>query len=250
MTLHAELLEQDDPAIGDELIRVTHEDGTTEQLRLHDYERLYALPGVYEAIVHDRLGCVSPARLAATLGAAVDGAGWRRADVRVLDVAAGNGVSGEALVAEGLGEGLVGSDIVPSARTAALRDRPNVYDQYLTLDLLALTAEQRRAIVQLRATALSCVAPVGDADSQVPPAALLAAAALLSDDAFVVYMHDPSYDVPDVITAERFAEVAGLAAQEVARERYVHRRTVNGEPFEMVGVVWRLRRAARDGQAQ
>lgn len=249
MVLRAELLEQDDPAIGDELIMVTHEDGTSEHLRLHDYERLYALPGVYEAIVHDRLGCVSPARLAAMLGAAVDDAGWRRDDVRVLDVAAGNGVSGEALVADGL-RVVLGTDIVPSARTAALRDRPDVYDEYLTLDLLALTADQRRAVMQLRANALSCVAPVGDAASQVPPSALLEAAALLSDDAFVVYMHQPHDGVPDVVTAERFAEVAGLAAEEVARERYVHRRTVNGAPFEMVGVVWRTRRPARGGQAQ
>ncbi|MGH2893636.1 MAG: hypothetical protein ACRDPM_10290, partial [Solirubrobacteraceae bacterium] len=75
---HAELIEQEDPAIGDEVIRVTHPDGRTEELRLHDYARLYSLPGVYEQIVQDRLGCASPAMIASLLGAAVDDAGWSR----------------------------------------------------------------------------------------------------------------------------------------------------------------------------
>ena len=51
---------QTDPLIGREIIEVRYEDGRVEELHLHDYERLYALPGAYEQIVSDRLGCVSP----------------------------------------------------------------------------------------------------------------------------------------------------------------------------------------------
>src|ERR1700761_5579457 len=98
----AELAEQDDPEIGREVIRVSHDDGRVEELHLHDYERLYALPGVYEQIVQERLGCRSPAQLAAMLGEAVDRLGWERDATRVIDIAAGNGVSGEALAAVGL----------------------------------------------------------------------------------------------------------------------------------------------------
>ena len=104
-------------------------------------------------------------------------------------------------------------------------------------------------LTALHANALSCVAPVGDARFR-------AAArrrswrprGLLAPDALVVYMHDPRArrGVPDAVTAAAVA-AAGLRrrhqAQELARERYVHRYTVNGEPFEMDGVVWRLRRA-------
>ena len=242
----AELAEQSDPEIGRELIRVRHEDGRVEELRLHEYERLYALPGVYEQIVQDRLGCRSPAQLAGMLAAAVDGAGWARAEARVLDIAAGNGVSGEALAAAGL-HPVLGTDIVQEARTAALRDRPGLYDDYLTLDLLALTADQRATLSAVRANALSCVAPVGDHSSELPPAVLVAAASLLAPDALVVYMHDPQRGVPDAVTAELWREGLGRAgthAQEIERRRYVHRYTVNGAPFEMDGVVWRLRRSA------
>jgi hypothetical protein len=244
MGLHAELLEQDDPRIGREVIRVRHEDGRVEELRLHEYERLYSLPGVYEQIVQERLGCTSPAKIASLLAAAVDAAGWARADVRVIDVAAGNGISGEALAAEGL-TAVLGTDIVPAAREAALRDRPGLYAEYLILDLLALTAEQARRLRSLRANALTCVAPVGDDASQVPVAAFLEAVGALADDAFVAYMHDPNYGVDDPVSAELFRGRLGLEAMEVARERYLHRRTVNGAPFEMVGVVWRLRRQAQ-----
>jgi hypothetical protein len=239
----AELVEQADPEIGQELIRVRHDDGRVEELRLHDYERLYALPGAYEQIVQDRLGCRSPATLAGMLADAADELGWARADVRVLDIAAGNGVSGEALAAEGL-RPVLGTDIVPAAREAALRDRPGVYGGYLTLDLLKLTADDRAALAALAANALSCVAPVGEHRSELPPAALIAGAGLLAPEALVVYMHDPHRGVPDAVTAELWREGlgSGTRADLLARRRYVHRRTVNGAPFEMDGVVWRLRR--------
>ena len=51
-------------------------------------------------------------------------------DEAVIDIAAGNGVSGEALAAQGL-HPVLGTDIVPAAREATLRDRPALYDEYL-----------------------------------------------------------------------------------------------------------------------
>ena len=122
---------------------------------------------------------------------------------------------------------------------------PALYDQYLTLDLLALTDDERAAVTALHANALSCVAPVGVHGSELPPEALVAAAGLLAPDALVVYMHDPNRGVPD---ADHGGGVgggwaAGTEAQELERRRYVHRHTVNGAPFEMDGVV--LAAAAR-----
>jgi hypothetical protein len=181
------------------------------------------------------------------LADAVDRLGWERDATRVLDIAAGNGISGEALAAAGL-HPVLGTDIVESAREAALRDRPGLYDDYLTLDLLHLSGDERASLTALRANALSCVAPVGTHGSELPPAALVAAASLLAPDALVVYMHDPHRGVPDAMTAQAWAAGLGRAgtgieAEQLERRRYLHRRTVNGDPFEMDGVVWRLRRA-------
>jgi predicted TPR repeat methyltransferase len=240
----AELAAQDDPEVGHELILVRHADGRTEELRLHDYERLYELPGVYEQIVQERLGCRSPDEIASMLGAAVDALGWDRAQTRVLDVAAGNGVSGQALVAQGL-RPVIGTDIVPSAREGALRDRPGVYDTYLTLDLLALTPDHEGAIRVRHPDVLACVAPVGEHSQQLPPVALAAAAGLLAPDALVAFMHDPTFGTPDQITPAFWVDRLGpgTRAEVLERRRYLHRYTVNGAPFEMDGVVWRLRRS-------
>lgn len=236
MNFAAELASEADPEqIGDEIVRVRYEDGGVDEFRLHDYARLYAVPGLYERIVQERLACRSPHEMAALIGGTVDGLGWDRAAVRVIDVAAGNGVSGEELAAAGL-RPVLGTDIVDAARVAALRDRPGVYGAYLTLDLPALTGEQRAAIRALRANVLSCVAPVGE--DQVPVAALTAAAALLEPDALVAYLHEFALGLPDGVTAEAFGP--GVAASELTRRRYVHRLTVSGRPFQMEAVVWRL----------
>jgi hypothetical protein len=235
---------QTDPLVGRELIEVRHDDGTVEQLRLHDYERLYALPGAYEEIVQDRLRCVSPAVIASLLGAAVDRLGRPRARVRAVDIAAGNGISGEALLAEGI-RPVLGTDIVDVAREAALRDRPDVYGEYLTLDLLALDLAQERHLRSLRADLLQCVAPVGDSGGQLPQAALAAAVRQLAPDSLVAYMHDPGPNPEDAVTYGFWRRELGsdVVATELTRHRYVHRQTVNGRPFEMNGVVWHIVRA-------
>jgi hypothetical protein len=235
---------QTDPLIGRELIEVRHDDGTVEELRLHDYERLYALPGAYEEIVQDRLRCVSPAVIASLLGAAIDRLGRPRASVRAIDIAAGNGISGEALLAEGI-RPVLGTDIVDVAREAALRDRPDVYGEYLTLDLLALDSEQERHLRSLRADVLQCVAPVGDSGRQLPQSALAAAVRLLEPDSLVAYMHDPGPNPEDAVTYGFWRRELGsdVVATELTRRRYVHRQTVNGRPFEMNAVVWHIVRA-------
>ncbi len=49
----------------------------------------------------------------------------------------------------------------------------------------------------------------------------------------------------DVVTAELWRDRLGVEATELARERYRHRQTVTGGAYEMVAVVWRLRRQAQ-----
>jgi hypothetical protein len=243
----AEFVDQTDPQIGDELVHVRFADGTAQEFRLHDYVRVYALPGLYEQLVQDRLECRSPQQVAAILAEAVDEVGWDRERVRAMDIAAGNGVSGEALAAVGL-RPFLGSDIVPAARAAALRDRPGLYDCYLTLDLLALSDGDRTLIRGMGADVLSCVAPVGE--HALPAEALAAAAALLKPDALVSYLHDVEIAGPDPVTVQLWRERlgAGVQAEELIRRRYVHRRLINGAPYEMEAVVWRLRRSGSQAQ--
>ena len=103
-------------------------------MHLHDYERLYRVPGLYEHIVQDLLGCRSPQ-------VAVDGLARAFAELEVdpvgavlLDMGAGTGLVGE--LARELGvSAIIGLDALPAARAASLRDRPGVYRDYLVGDL-------------------------------------------------------------------------------------------------------------------
>ena len=132
--------------------------------------------------------------------------------------APGNGVSGDALAAAGL-DPVVGLDLEPAARDAALRDRPGRYGAYLVADLAALAPAEEAAIRAAAPQALACVGSVGG--GHLPPAAVVAGLELLEPPALLAYAFDVGRG-PDPLR-ELLA-----AVPELARERYVHRRTVTG----------------------
>ncbi len=204
--------------------------GQVERLRVQDYERLYAVPGLYEEVVQRRLGCRTPDRMAALLAAAAAQLGREPASVRILDLGAGNGVSGEALAARGM-RPVVGLDILPAARDAALRDRPGVYDAYLAADLHALTPPEERLIRDATPNTLACVGSVGG--GHLPAEAVAAALELLPPDALVAY----AYDVE--LPADPLQELLA-GARQLARERALHRRTVTGGERHWEAVVVEL----------
>jgi predicted TPR repeat methyltransferase len=216
-------------------------DGHEERVRVQDYERVYAVAGLYEAIVHDHLRCQSPDRVAAMLARAARELGRAPRSVRVLDLGAGNGVSGQALAAQGL-QPVVAIDTEPAARAATLRDRPGLYEAYLIADVLALTAAQARTIRALAPNALACIGAIGL--DHVPPAALPAALGLLADDSLLAYTVSEATSAQD--GAEITARLSEIAARwrfdELARERYRHRLTVTGHPIWWEAVVVRARR--------
>jgi hypothetical protein len=232
---------QEDLPPGQEIVTVRFEDGRVEDLRLHDYERMYAVKGLYEEVVQRRLDCRSPERLASMLARATARVGWPLSATRVFDIGAGNGVSGEALAGHGL-RPVLGLDILPAARDAALRDRPGLYDAYLTADLLALTSEEQLTIRALAPNALACVGAIGS--NHVPPAALAAAIDLLADDALIVYAHALPRATAVAVAMPPATELVGAArsVQEIERRRYRHRFTVSRRPIHWEAVVLRAQR--------
>jgi predicted TPR repeat methyltransferase len=225
----------------EEDVEVRFADGRREQVRVQDYERVFAVRGLYEAIVVAKLRCRSPDRVASMLASAAQRLGRPAQSVRVLDLGAGNGVSGEALAAHDL-RPVVAIDIEPAARAAALRDRPNMYDTYLTADLLALTPTQAQAIRALTPNALACVGAIGL--GHVPPAALPAALELLADDSLLAYTVAATRGATDA--AEISVRLDSIQSQwlveELTRERYRHRLTVTGRPIWWEAVIARARR--------
>lgn len=64
------------------------------------------------------------------LADAMEGTSDDISDLADLDLGAGNGMVGEALVDRGV-ESVIGIDIIEEAAAAADRDRPHVYDDYI-----------------------------------------------------------------------------------------------------------------------
>ena len=212
----------------EETFEVTFDDGRIERFTMHDYGRVYAVPGLYEEVVQRMLGCATPDKIAELLARCATG------ELRVLDLGAGNGVSGEALAAAGL-RPVVAVDLEPEARAATLRDRPGLYDLVLTADIAALDDDDAAAVRALRPNALTLVGALGN--DHVAPAGLAAAASLLTDDALIAYAY-PDYE-DDATLQAALADLGALA--ELERERYVHRRTAAGGERTWEAVVVRLK---------
>jgi hypothetical protein len=215
---------------GGEVFTVEFAGGRVEEMRIHDYDRVFGVPGLYEEIVQRRLGCRTPGRMAAMLAGAAARIGWAPGDVRILDAGAGNGVSGEAFAALGM-RPVIGLDILPAARDAALRDRPDVYGAYLAADLCALGTEDEERIRDAAPNTLTCVGSVGG--GHLPPAAVAAALELLAPDALVAYAYDAVLPEDPLRTLLR-------GGRELARERALHRRTVTGGERHWEAVVVHL----------
>lgn len=132
--------------------------GGEEKIRLHDYRRLYEIPGLYHHLIYERLQCRSPQMLAEMLSRTVRQAGENPHELRVLDFGAGDGAGGRELRKRAACEMLVGIDIIPEAKAAAERENPGVYDFYYVMDLLNMDARDRQRI---RSLGLNCLFVAG-----------------------------------------------------------------------------------------
>src|SRR5439155_9831413 len=98
---------------------------------------------------HGILECQSPDVIAKLLKEELQQHGYEPDSLRVLDLGAGNGLVGERLRNIGVGT-LVGVDIIAEAREAAMRDRPDVYDEYHVADMTALPTEVHERLASPR----------------------------------------------------------------------------------------------------
>ena len=144
---------------GEEWIEYGPEDDR-RRIAFHDYAAIYAEPGLYEHVFYDTLRMRSTGEVVRLFGQTLADLGLDPAEQRVVDFGAGNGLGGEGLRALGVGE-LVGVDLEPMARTAAERDRPGVYGDYLVGDLGAWSEQELDRLRAHRPTAVVALSAVG-----------------------------------------------------------------------------------------
>jgi hypothetical protein len=205
--------------------------GEHDVVHLHDYTRIYAVPGLYEHVVQERLQCSSPQVAAEGFLRAVARVGLDASSMTVLDVGAGTGLVGERLRCGGV-ERVVGVDALPAARTACMRDRPGMYAGYLVGDL---ASRDSKLCTALRKYALEGLVSAGAfGGTHAPPAALANTLGILPPGAPVALTIDERWidgSDPDGFgfAVERLVDRGDLKLME--RTRFRHRITTTGEPI-------------------
>jgi SAM-dependent methyltransferase len=209
-----------------------------QRIRFHDYAEIYSRPGLYEQLFCSRLECTSPQRVVDLFEQVLLDFPDDAADLRVLELGAGNGMVGERLRALGVGS-IVGVDIIPEACVAAERDRPGVYDHYIVGDMTALATADRRRLESAAPNTLCVVAALGFGD--IPAAAFLAACETISVGGWLVFNikeqflrneTDPSGFAGLIQRLQRERKI-----QIQALRRYRHRLSVHGDPLHYVAIV-------------
>jgi SAM-dependent methyltransferase len=219
------------------VLRTGPEDEAAEEtVHLHDYTRVYGVPGLYEHVVQGLLGCRSPQVAAQGLVGALGELSLDPAALTVLDLGAGTGLVGE-LVRESGVQAAVGLDALPAAREAALRDRPEVYRDYLVGDLANPTAGLLERLREHRLQGLVSAGAFGA--THAPASALDTALALLAPGAPVAFTIDERWMQTDGPGGFRTGVAQLLSSGRLAqleRSRFHHRLTTTGEPvyYELI----------------
>lgn len=212
-------------------------DGQWQRVRLHDYHELYNIPGLYEGLFNRLLKCSSPIRVVSLLNEVLTESGENVNGLRVLDLGAGSGLVGYELQNLNV-DVVVGSDIIPEAKQATLRDRPWCYDEYYVADFTDLDEETEEAIRGFDLNALTCVAALGFGD--IPTEAFLKGLDLISTPGWV------GFNIKEAFVQEHDTSGFDATIRELAREgiiqieayrRYQHRLSCAGEPLYYIAMV-------------
>lgn len=224
----------------EEALLVRFADGRSERLRLHDYERVYAIPGLYEEVVQRRLRCRSPDRLGDLLVGCARADGVEPPRLAAFDLGAGNGVMGEALRARGI-RTIVGSDNIEAARAAAMRDRPGLYAEYLVGDTDELPRVPR-LIAEHGLNALVAAGALGF--GHITAASFHRLWSRFAAPAwFAVSVHEDLARAGGSDFGDYLAELGRREdrGEIIARERFAHRLTMAGDEIHYEAIVVRRR---------
>jgi SAM-dependent methyltransferase len=207
------------------------------KIRFHDYHEIYAIPGLYERLFIEKLGCKSPEVMTSLLLNEVSKSSASTSDLTVLDLGAGNGLVGEKLKQQGV-RSIVGVDIIFDAAEATRRDRPGVYDAYYVGDLRRLSAD---ALNRLRATNFNCLITVGALGfGDIQPLAFAQAFNLVIDNGWIAFnIKDEFLDAEDSTGFSNLInEMIDIGILKVkVMYRYRHRFSVDGVPLYYIAVV-------------
>lgn len=227
------VLDQDE-----EFFHVVTDDGH-ERIKIHEYDRVYDIPGLYEEVVYNRLQCDSPQVISDLLKETLQDHGEEQSPLRVLDFGAGNGIVGECLREVVKAEAIVGIDIIEEAKKAVKRDRPDIYDDYYVMDLSDPESHDQKKLSHWNFNALVTVAALGFGD--IPTQAFINAFNLVANNSWVVFNIKERFfsENDDTGYNEILQDMLGNNLNVYKKHHYCHRLSMAGDPLYYYAVVGR-----------
>jgi hypothetical protein len=222
----------------EEYFDLVSDDGR-ERIRIHEYDRVYNVPGLYEEVVYNKLQCNSPQVITDLLKDSMQKHGDSHAPLRVLDFGAGNGIVGEYLQEAVETESIVGVDIIEEAKKAVQRDRPGIYDDYYVMDLSDVNKGDKQKLDRWDFNALVTVAALGFGD--IPTQAFVNAFNLIENKSWVVFNIKDRFFSEDDESGynEILQKMIGNSLKVIKKHPYCHRLSMAGEPLHYYAIVGR-----------
>jgi predicted TPR repeat methyltransferase len=215
----------------------------SEKIRLHDYEKFYSVPGLYEEVLYERLKCNSPEVVCTLLKEEIERSEEEEEEeeerLRVLDFGAGNGMVGECLKEKIGCDTIVGVDIIEEALEATHRDRPGLYDDYYVMDFCQLEEREEKQLKKWDFNALVTVAALGY--DHICTRAFLNAFKLLEGHSWIAFNIKDRFlsEEDDSGFKQLLGTMMGDGLSVLQNERYCHRLSLAGEPLHYHAIVGR-----------
>ncbi|MEJ2166422.1 MAG: methyltransferase [Desulfobacterales bacterium] len=211
----------------------------SKRLRVHDYDEVYKIPGLYEEVVYEHLKCDSPRMVCSLLEQEINAGRGLKGDMRVLDFGAGNGVSGECLADKFDCSALIGLDIFSEAREAALRDRPEIYDAYYVMNLGEPSDKELQILEKWDFNVLLTVAALGYGD--IPTQGFINAFNLVQKNGWIAFNIKDRFmsDEDDTGYYDTLNAMMGDSLEVLKIHHYCHRLSMAGDPLHYYAVVGR-----------
>jgi len=209
-----------------------------EHIKFHDYVRIYRTPNLYETVFHERLKCQSPNVMKQLFYDHLEESDFSTERLRILDFGAGNGLVGDAL-STGHPELIVGIDILDAAKEAALRDRQNVYKDYLVADMGNPDEKTLNHLQSFEFNAMVSVAAFGF--GHIAPSSFINSFNLVQPEGWVVFnLRDRFLSNEDKSGFKKILDwINGDFMNLVEEKTYVHRLNTIGEPIHYTAIVAR-----------
>ena len=222
----------------EEWIKVVTNNGS-KKLRLHDYSDFFDIQGLYEEVMCDKLKCNSPNVVCSLLEKEMVKSDDEIDKLRALDFGAGNGMVGECFSEKFDCEAMVGLDIIPEAKTAAYRDRPEVYDEYYVMDLSTIKENDQKTLEKWNFNTLLTVAALGYGD--IPTKAFINAFNVIEEGGWI------AFNIKDRFMSEKddsgyrcaLDAMMGDSLDLLQTVQYRHRLSLAGDPLHYYAVIGR-----------